>query len=152
MKRFHFPLERVRRWREGQAALEEMKLEQLQGNLAALRLEKENIEVERSRSQKELLDQPFVQAIELESLDAYRLHAQIKIHNIENRELEVAAQVEQQRQRLVEKRRDAELLERLKRKSWDEWQAASDREQESLASELHLARLTRHRSRGSLKT
>ena len=49
MKRFHFPLERVRRWREGQAALEEMKLEQLLGNLAGLRLERETIEVERTR-------------------------------------------------------------------------------------------------------
>lgn len=152
MKRFHFPLERVRRWREGQAALEEMKLEQLLGNLAGLRLERETIQIERARSQKELLEQPFVQAIELTSLDAYRMHAQIKIRNIENRELEVGAQVEQQRQRLIEKRREAELLQRLKRKSWDEWQAASDREQESLASELHLARLTRQRSRASLRT
>jgi hypothetical protein len=46
---------------------------------------------------------------------------------------------------VIQARRDAELLERLKRKALAEWQAASDREQESLATELYLAKRVRQR-------
>ncbi|MGA2881782.1 MAG: hypothetical protein ABSG13_22755 [Bryobacteraceae bacterium] len=145
MKRFHFPLERVRRWRDGQASLEEMKLEQLRGNASALREQRQNIVLERARSEQEVLGQLRMEGTELQSLDSYRLYIRSKIRDIENRERQVGVQVEQQRQTVIQARRQAELLERLKRKALDEWQAANDREQESFAAELHLARWTRHR-------
>src|SRR5271170_7224475 len=139
MKRFQFSLDRIRSWRAGQAALEELKLEQLRENLEALKRERRTIDVERSRSELEVLRQPSIEAAELQSLDAYRLHARTKIRDLENRERQMEAQVEQQRQRVMVARRDAELMERLKRKALDEWQSASNREQETLASELFLA-------------
>ncbi len=92
-----------------------------------------------------MLRQPSIEAAELQSLDAYRLHAANKIRDIENRERQTEAQVEQQRQRVMVARRDAELLERLKRKALDEWQSASNREQETLAAELFLAKRARRR-------
>ena len=52
-------------------------------------------------------------------------------------------EVDEQRQRVVAARRDAELLERLLQKARDEWQAASDREQETLATDLYLAKRVR---------
>jgi hypothetical protein len=145
MKRFQFSLERVRSWRAGQAALEELKLEQLRENLEALKMERRNIYVERARSEQAVLGQPSMEATELESLDAYRLHTRTRIRDLENRERQTAAQVEEQRQRVIAARRDAELLERLKRKALDEWQAASGREQETLAAELYLAKRARRR-------
>jgi len=138
-------LERVLRWRDGQAGLEELKLEQLREGLAALGAQKRGIESERARSLEQVLHQPAVEATELHSLDAYRVHSRDQIRAIENREREAEAQVEQQRQRVIQARRDAELLERLKQKARDAWQATSDREQESLAGELYLARRTRRR-------
>jgi hypothetical protein len=143
MKRFQFPLDRVRSWRAGQAALEELKLEQLRENLEALKLERRNIDVERSRSEQAVLGQPTIEASELESLDAYRSHARTRIRDLENRERQTEAQVERQRQRVIQAWRDAELLERLKRKALSEWQAASGREQETLAAELYLAKRAR---------
>jgi len=143
MKRFQFPLDRVRRWRDGQAMLEELKLEQMRGNLQALREEKQNIAIERDRSQREVLGQPAVEAAQLQSLDAYRLHTRGKIRDIENRERQAQVEVDEQRQRVVATRRDAELLERLKRKALDEWRAASDREQETLVTDLYLAKRVR---------
>ena len=86
MKRFQFPLESVRRWRAGQATLEEAKLEQLRGNLQALREEKQNIETERGRSEREVLGQASIEATDLETLDAFRLHARSKIRDIETRQ------------------------------------------------------------------
>lgn len=145
MKRFQFSLDRIRSWRAGQAALEELKLEQLREGLEALKMERRNIDVERSRSELEVLRQPSIEAAELQSLDAYRLHARTKIRDLENRERQMEAQVEQQRQRVLVARRDAELMERLKRKALDEWQSASNREQETLAAELFLAKRARRR-------
>ncbi len=147
MKRFSFPLERVRRWRAGQAALEELKLEQICDQLSRLGEEKRAIESERTRSEREVLGQPSIEATHLQSLDAYRLHVRDKIRDIENSQRQVEVQVEQQRQRVIETRRNAELLERLKGKALEAWQAASDREQETLATELYLAKRVRNRRR-----
>jgi len=145
MKRFQFPLDRVRRWRAGQAALEELKLEQLRERWTKLGEEKRAIEGACAHSQREVLRQPSMEAGDLQSLDAYRLHARTKIRDIEIRERQTEAQVEQQRQRVIQARREAELLERLKRQALDEWRAASDREQETLAAESYLAKRSRKR-------
>jgi flagellar biosynthesis chaperone FliJ len=143
MQRFQFPLDRVRRWRAGQAMFEELKLEQMRRNLQALGEEKQSIASERSRNEREVLGQSAVEAAQLQSLDAYRLHTRGKIRDIENRERQAEAEVDEQRQRVVVTRRDAELLERLKCKARDEWQAASDREQDTLATDLYLAKRVR---------
>lgn len=145
MKRFQFPLERVRRWRAEQAAVEELKLEQLAAQLAGIREEKRSIANQRQRSEQELLAQPSMEAAELQSLDGYRLYARNKIRDIETRERQAEVLMEQQRQRVIEARRQAELLERLKRKAFDEWEDASEKEQETLAAELHLAKRARAR-------
>lgn len=145
MKRFQFPLERVRRWRAEQAAVEELKLEQLAAALTKIREEKRNIENQRRSTERELLGQPAIEAIQLQSLDAYRLCTRNQIRDTEIRERQAETLVGQQRQRVIEARRQAELLERLKRKALDEWQTASDREQETLAGELYLAKRIRAR-------
>lgn len=145
MKRFHFPLERVRQWRDGQAALEELKLEQLLQNVAALEAEKRMVEAERMHSERDLLAQVEMKAGELENLDAYRVQARGKVRDLENRRRHAVAKAEDQRQRVIQARRDAELLERLKQTARAAWQASSDREEEGLAAELYLARRMRHR-------
>jgi DNA-binding LytR/AlgR family response regulator len=145
MKRFQFPLERVRQWRAGQATLEEMKLEQLRDQLAQLREAKRAMDAERAQSERDLLAQPSMQALELQSMEKYRVHTRTKILAIEERERQAEVVLEDQRQRLIRARRDAELLERLKRKALAAWQVASDREQESLATELFLAKRIRKR-------
>ena len=145
MKRFQFPLERVRRWRAGQAALEELKLEQLREQQARLEEEKRSIQRERANSERDVLGRQVMEATELQNLDAFRVHARDKIREFENRERQAAAQIEQQGQRVMEARRNAELLERLKQEAGAAWQRASDREQESLATELYLAQWTRRR-------
>ncbi len=140
MKRFQFPLDRVRRWRAEQAALEELKLERWYVHLAALDQERARTENERAASERNVLVQASVEAGELQALDAYRLHARSRIEKMENRRREVLAQVEKQRLCLMEARRRAELLERLKTRTFDAWRAAADREEETLAGELYLAK------------
>jgi len=145
MKRFHFPLERVRRWRSEQARIEELKLEQLVERVTRLREEKRGIESARANAEQQVLCQASIEASELASLEAYRLHVRNKIRDINGRTRQAEMAAEQQRQRLIQARRDAELLERLKRKALGEWQTASNREQETLATELYLAKHARQR-------
>ena len=139
MKRFQFPLDRVRRWRGEQADLEEAKLQQLWGQLAALGQEKTRVKSAGAESARKILEQPAMEPQDLQALDAYRLHVRRRIGQIENRERELGARIEEQRGRLMEARRRAELLERLKARKWGEWQALADREEETLAGELYLA-------------
>jgi hypothetical protein len=145
MKRFHFPLDRVRRWRSEQAALEELKLEQLRaesGRITAARVE---VEAEGVRSSQQVRSQPAIDPIELTSLESYGLHLRRRVYELTNLERQAEARVLEQRQRVIEARRQYELLDRLRQKAWREWLAAADKEQEDLASELFLARTVRKR-------
>lgn len=145
MKCFDFPLERVRRWRAEQAELEELKLEQLAAELNRIRQEKRSVENDRLRSEQEILAQKAIRAEDLRYLEDYRAFTRNKIRDTEARERKVEATILEQRRRVTEARRRAELIERLKRKALDEWETANDREQEALAAELYLAKLTRRR-------
>ncbi len=147
MKRFQFPLDRVRRWRSEQASVEELKLGQLRDRLVALGEAKQRVALARTQSEQEVLGQPFIQADELRSLEDYRLHTRFQIRDIENQQRQCEQQIVAQRQRVIEARQKAELLERLKQKARDEWLAANNREEEALATELFLAKRQRQPSR-----
>jgi flagellar export protein FliJ len=145
MKRFQFPLEQVRRWRAEQAHLEELKLRQARAHLVSLADAKRRIEADRVRGREEVLARQPVEARDLQSLDAYALHVRNKIRDLENQEVQCQSRVAEQRQRVIEARRQQELLERLKQKALEEWRAASDREQEALAAEIYLGNWVRRR-------
>ncbi len=145
MKRFQFPLDRVRRWRSEQAGVEELKLRQLRDQLAALGEAKQRVALQRAASEREVLGQPSIPAHEVQNLEAYRLHTRTTIRDIEAHEQRLQEQIREQRQRVIEARQKAELLERLKQKFWEEWREGADREEEHLATELYLGK----RRRGS---
>jgi len=145
MKRFNFPLERVRRWRSEQASLEELKLEQLRAEAARLATAKREIEAEAAQSAQRVLSQPAIDPLELTSLESYRQHLRRRTSEIENRQRQCEAKVVEQRQRVIEARRQFELLDRLHGKAWQEWVAEGNKEQEQIASELFLAKTVRDR-------
>ncbi len=146
MKRFQFPLDRVRRWRSEQASLEELKLQQLRAESARLTSARIEVEAEGARSARQVLSQPSIDALQLTSLESYALHLRRRVYQLANLERQAEAKVGEQRQRVMEARRQFELLNRLQQKAWQEWLAASNKEQEDLASELFLAKSVRQRS------
>jgi flagellar export protein FliJ len=143
MKRFQFPLDRVRRWREEEATLEELKLEGLYGRYTTLEDEKARAAEARASSEREVLGRDSIDAGELQALDAFRRHVRVKTGQIETRQRELRGEIEQQRVRLMEAQRRAELLERLKKKKFEEWRTLADREEEAVAGELYLAKWRR---------
>jgi hypothetical protein len=145
MKRFVFPLERVRRWRREQASLEELKLEQLNAELARLGSTKRQVQADAARAAQQLFAQPSMDAMELTSLDSYRLHVRQRVYEIEQLEAQCNTRIADQRQRVIEARRQVELLDRLHDKAWNQWSAEANKELETLAAEMFLARSIRER-------
>jgi hypothetical protein len=140
MKRFDFPLERVRRWRCEQATLEELKLQQFRAEMASLQAAQQQIVADRVESEQHVLTQAYVDPLQLESLDSYRQYTAGKVRHLESRKQQWEAKIADQLNKVIEARRKFELLERLRQAALDEWQAAVDKEQEDLAAELFLAK------------
>jgi len=144
VKRFQFPLERVLRWRAGQASVEELKLRQLLDETRRLESVRRGLESDVKAAESRVLAGSSIEAIELTSLGSYRLHARRKIRDLDKLRLEQQAKIVDQRQRVMEARRHSELLERLRGKTFEEWRSAVNREQETLAAELFLAKPRRN--------
>jgi hypothetical protein len=145
MKRFDFPLERVRRWRREQASLEELKLQQFRTEMASLQAAQRQIEADRVDAEQKVLTQTYIDSLQLESLDSYRQFAAGKVRHLESRRQQWEAKIQEQLNRVIEARRKFELLERLRKSALDEWQAAVDKEQGELAAELFLAKSSRRK-------
>lgn len=147
MKRFHFPLETARRWRLERAGIEELTLRQIQAEKQKLASAKGRIQGEMARTVRQVLAQPSIPAPELENLDSFRLYVRGRVRNLENQERECEARIVEQRNKVLEARRQFELIERLRQKALTEWRAAGNKEQEDTAAELFLAKTIRERNR-----
>ncbi len=147
MKRFDFTLERVRRWRLEQLDVEDLKLQQVRIERQALSEAKQQVRDEFGIAEKEMLSQSFVQGEELATLESFHRHVRARVRDFENRERQCDARVAEQRARVMEARRQFELLDRLREKALAKWRAAADKEQEMLAGELFLAKSIRNARR-----
>jgi hypothetical protein len=147
MKRFEFPLETVRRWRLERAGIEELKLRQILAEKHKLAATKAQIQSELTQTVHQVIGQRSMQPLELESLDSFRLYIRGRVRDLEHQERQYEAKIVEQRNQVLEARRQFELLERLRQKAMAEWRAAGDKEQEEMAAELFLAKSIRDRNR-----
>lgn len=147
MKRFHFPLETARRWRLERAGIEELKLRQILSEKEKLAAAKGRIQEEIAQSARQVLGQPSIPGLELETLDSFRLHVSSRVRKIEDQERECEVRIVEQRNKVLDARRQFELIERLRQKAMTEWRAAGNKEQEDLTAELFLAKSIRERDR-----
>ncbi|HLG98120.1 MAG TPA: hypothetical protein VKX49_17525 [Bryobacteraceae bacterium] len=106
---------------------------------------KDAAEMESAETARQVLSQAAIDPVELTSLECYRLHLRRRVHEIGNLERQCEAKIIDQRQRVIEARRQLELLDRLHAQAWKEWTVAANKEQEDLAAEMFLARGTRNR-------
>src|SRR6266550_4493466 len=139
MQRFHFPLEQVRDFRRQQLDMEEAKLEALHAERRALADEWSRLEGETAETRNSLMVTGVVEAQELAASDLYLRHLETVKKRHAARMADWQVRAGKQQQAIVEARRRVRLLEKLEERKLKEWQAAADREQENLASELYLA-------------
>jgi flagellar export protein FliJ len=140
VKKFHFPLERVREWRETQARLEEAKLEKLNEERRAV--EERMIELEREKSENEtaVLGGESTDALALRALDEYRRFAKFRRSTLAREREDADAKAAAQRSRIIEAQRRVRLLEKLKARKAKLWHVSLDKEIEEQAAEAFLAK------------
>lgn len=147
MKRFRFPLETARRWRLEQLGFQELKLRQILTEKQALESAKQQIAREASLSTQGVLGQSSMPAAELENLDSFRQYSRGRVRHLENQQKQCESRIIEQRDKVLEARRQFELLDRLRQKAWNQWRAAGNKEQEEMAAELFLAKSIRAKRR-----
>jgi len=143
VKRFEFPLARVRDFRKQQLESEEVKLQTLLAERKELNSESERLLNEAAETRLSLMVIGSAESQDLAAMDAYLRH----LGNVKKRHalklVEWQGRAEKQEQAVVEARRRLRLMEKLEERRYNEWKHALDREQESLSSELYLARWKR---------
>ncbi|MCW5978997.1 MAG: hypothetical protein KIT09_13030 [Bryobacteraceae bacterium] len=144
MKRFTFPLERVRLWRKTQIDIEYAKLQELFAELRRLECEVADLHQTEQGARKALLAhavarQPL-EGAELERLDDFHLYARQQDGLLARNKEALLGRIAAQRERLIEARRKLSLLDKLKERASDQWQREFEKEIETLASEQFVAR------------
>ena len=140
MQRFRFPLEKVREWRGTQVELEEARLEKLLGERQQLEATLAQLDAGRVLEERAVLRMTRVSAEQLAALDYYRIYVEERKRQTQAQIAECGGRIARQRTRLMEARRNFQLLDRLKERRLAEWRLDFSREQEALAGELYLAR------------
>lgn len=147
MKRFHFPPEKIRQWREKQVAIEEIALERLYSERALIEARSDLLEREGRESAALVTTATAVHQFELQALDAFRRHVLSERAAIARLLADCDVRISAQQQKLTEARRKAELLNKLKERKWRTWNTELSREIENQAGEIFLAKWSAERRR-----
>jgi hypothetical protein len=148
MAGFRFPLERVLEWRRTQLEMEEMRFRAAAAALAELDRMRAELGAAGMKAESQVREWSKVSGEDLAALGNFRLRIKQKERDIDGMRAQRLRRLAERESALLEARRRCRLLERLKERRIEEWQAASDREMEAMAAELYLAGRGRRRSSG----
>ncbi|MCL4796378.1 MAG: flagellar FliJ family protein [Bryobacteraceae bacterium] len=140
MKKFRFPLERLRAWRRVQLDAEQSRMRALLDEEQRVASRREALGLEMERARAGFAGGAAIPAFELAALNQFSIHVESETQKLKNLQRQVRQAIEQQRETLLAVRRESEVLERLRRRRYEEWRAESDREEENLVAELVVAR------------
>ena len=143
MKKFTFPLERIRDFRSRQAEAEEIKLQRLLAERAEGAAAIARLDMERDLAGGAPDGETAAQAQDLAARDSYRGYLAGKRKGLLARQGDCENRIDAQTRVLLEARRKVKLLDGLRKRRLGEWTAGFDRELEILAGELFLARRER---------
>jgi flagellar biosynthesis chaperone FliJ len=141
VRRFEFPLQRVADWREKQLTLEEVKLERLNAEVKILDARRAALDTQQAASDRGVLRTSTIASEELHRLHDFRRYAKNQRALIAGQRAQAEGRIEEQRTRLLEARRNLELLKRLRSKKLAAWSLEFSRELEQNAAEAHLSRM-----------
>lgn len=140
MKKFRFPLEKLRAWRRSRFEAEEASLQALLAEQRRIQVQRERLAGEMDASLHQLAAKQTACAEELLALNSFCLYAQHEERRLELTQRQIGQEIGKQRERLMEARRDVELLDLLREKRLAQWALEADKEQENMVAELVVAR------------
>lgn len=143
MKRFAFSLDRVLRWRATQLRLAESRLEQLQGSLRQTEASLAQVAIDRDRALADVIYRPVIESTELEGLENIKQYALRETERLRKLRERFLDEVRTQAAEVRERRRQKQLLEKLREKRYAEWEALASAELRQLADDSHLSKLVR---------
>ncbi|SPE37957.1 conserved hypothetical protein [Candidatus Sulfopaludibacter sp. SbA3] len=143
MKPFRFSLERVLAWRQNQLGLEEARLEQLRGQLAATEQTRRWVLERRVTEQTAVAQSTNVAGEQLMSLERLRVWTLREEGRLTARMAEMARAIQVQEGAVNEARRRVRLVERLKERKHENWRVETDRELDTMAGEFAVAQWRR---------
>jgi hypothetical protein len=147
MKRFQFPLERVRQYRQLQMETEHAKLEQLLAKTSAIdqleaNLARQRLEADDDLRRRTAAGAP-VEPSEVASMTGFRAYCKQMAQTLAARRAELEHQIAIQRRELMEARRRYEVLDRSRSHQKKRWTFEFGKEQDALAEENYLSRWQR---------
>ncbi|HLH41505.1 MAG TPA: hypothetical protein VKV74_00865 [Bryobacteraceae bacterium] len=139
MKKFSFPLQRVLDWRGTQARIEELKLGRLYAELRGVENRIAYARAERTGSQRAMA-QTGATGAELAALDSFKKAAAAECARLEIVAGATRRSIALQIQAVAARRREARLLENLKRRKLAAWKLGFSKELDQQAEEAHHSR------------
>ena len=143
MKAFRFSLQRVLEWRAVQLRTEEEKLSALQHQLGSLLIRDKELQASLVKSELELRSRLLIPAVEIAALSGFRKRIEAQRRDLRVACFKVEREIDAQRKKLLDARRDHRMLEKLREKKYAEWTYLNDRELESVAADAFLAQWAR---------
>jgi flagellar protein FliJ len=142
---FRFSLERVLELRRFQLQAEEEKLARLQQQLEGIDQRVNAIASTELKSEWALRKMPAVAAPDLHTLSDFQARVRKVQAALAVEKQRVTKEIQAQRARLLNARREFRVIEKLKERRLKVWRYQADREVESLAADAHNSKLIRLR-------
>ncbi|MFN7918627.1 MAG: hypothetical protein U0Q16_00930 [Bryobacteraceae bacterium] len=153
MKRFKFPLDRVRQYRKLQLETEQARLERVTAELRPIERMEAELRRQTEEAASEVRAQERTSAVvepgQVATFSGFRSHVDRVNRKLAAHKQEILARIERQRRAVVETRQRHETLERGRDRALERWREDFAREQDATAAELYLARTARRREKAN---
>jgi flagellar export protein FliJ len=140
MKKFRFPLQRVKDWRDMQARIEEGQLERLYLEAQVVDARLAELAGQQVRSEQALRASGGASGTEWGAFDTFRRHLTAERARLEKQRADCGVRIAAQLHTVAEKRRGVRLLELLKEDRFKIWEREFHREIEAEADQAYLSR------------
>ena len=145
MKRFRFPLDAALLLRRRRVEVEESQYRQIANALGAVAAAARQLASEVQAAEEDVVGISVSTATQLQSLDRFRSAAARRLREFEAKSAAIRRDLARQQQRLVDARRDEELLLKLRAKARAQWELDADKELQDIADEAYLSQWVRLR-------
>lgn len=140
MKKFSFPLDKLRNYRQMRFQQEEARLQRMLAEIQFLEQQRQALLAEEKRAVDRVRELTVIPVEDLVSLDLFRQWSEHERSRMKAAVSELRQQIERQRGVVMQSKRELEMLAHLRDRSQIAWRRAADQELESNVAELVTSR------------